>query len=85
MAPKSALLTPGLVARKGTATPTQGVPARTPEGEAASPASPSRTEPLNFRVTQDFRRRFKVYAAEHDLTLSELLERAFDALEQSKP
>lgn len=81
MAPKSAPLTSGLVARKGAAAPSQGVPARTPEGPSASSSTASRTEPLNFRVTPEFRRRFKVYAAEHDLTLSELLERAFDALE----
>lgn len=83
MATKSSALTPGLVARKGAAVPTQGVPPRAPESDPA--AGPSRSEPLNFRVTPAFRRRFKVYAAEHDLTLSELLERAFDALERSNP
>lgn len=72
-------LTAGLVVRKGAATATPGVPPRSVEAAA----SQSRTEPLNFRVTADFRRRFKVYAAEHDLSLSELLEKAFDVLARS--
>ena len=35
---------------------------------------------LNFRVSTEFRRRFRGYAASHDLKLNEVLIRAFDAL-----
>ena len=36
-------------------------------------------QPLNFRISSDFRRSFKTYAARHDLKLNELLVRSFDA------
>jgi hypothetical protein len=36
-------------------------------------------QPLNFRVSDAFRREFKVYAARHGLKLNELLRRGFDA------
>ena len=35
---------------------------------------------LNFRVPAEFRRRFRGYAASHDLKLNEVLVRAFEAL-----
>ena len=38
---------------------------------------------LNFRVTAEFRRRFRGYAASHDLKLNEVLIKAFDALVQN--
>ncbi|NYZ17981.1 hypothetical protein HL658_36040 [Azospirillum sp. RWY-5-1] len=86
--PPAAPLSAGLMARKGTASATAGVP---PRAEADAPAAPApakateksdRTEPLNFRVSPEFRRRFRVYAAANDMSLSELLEKAFDALEK---
>lgn len=50
---------------------------------AAKPAkakpSKERTEPLNFRVTPDFRRAFKRAAAAEDCKKVELLERIFAA------
>jgi hypothetical protein len=86
MAKPPAALSAGLMAKKGAASATAGVPPRsTPTAAAAKPpAAPSdrRTEPLNFRVSADFRRRFRVYAASHDMSLSELLEAAFEALEK---
>jgi hypothetical protein len=36
-------------------------------------------QPLNFRVSAEFRREFKTYAAAHDLKLNELLRRAFES------
>jgi hypothetical protein len=36
---------------------------------------------LNFRVTADFRRRFRIYAARHDMTLAQLLQRIFEEYE----
>jgi hypothetical protein len=34
---------------------------------------------LNFRVPQSFKREFRIYAAAHDLTLSQLLRELFEA------
>jgi len=51
------------------------------------PPGPATTKPatqygvnLNFRVPAEFRRRFRGYAASHDLKLNEVLIKAFDAL-----
>jgi hypothetical protein len=35
--------------------------------------------PLNFRVSSEFRREFKTYAAAHDLKLNKLLALSFQA------
>ena len=40
---------------------------------------------LNFRVPNEFRRRFRTYAAEHDMKLNEVLYEAFEALLHAKP
>lgn len=44
----------------------------------------SRTEPLNFRVTATFKKRFKMSALEHELKLYQLLEEAFAAWEEKQ-
>lgn len=71
----------GLVATKGTAAPVASMPPR-----SAKPADTASDEannvPLNFRVTADLRRRFRMFAAAHDLKLNELLRRAFDEYER---
>lgn len=36
--------------------------------------------PLNFKVPSDFRREFKIYAAQHNKKLNQLLYEAFAAL-----
>jgi hypothetical protein len=41
---------------------------------------PAEPTPLNFKVTSDFRREFKTYAAQHDKKLNQLLYEAFAAL-----
>jgi hypothetical protein len=52
-------------------------PARAvPEPSVAAEAG---GQPLNFRVSDTFRRDFKVYAAKHGLKLNELLRRGFEA------
>lgn len=69
----------GLVATKGKATPISNIQTRSAtvgEGEEAN------NMPLNFRVSADFRRRFRVFAANHDLKLNELLRLAFEAYEK---
>lgn len=42
-----------------------------------------RNIPLNFRVTEDFKQRFLMAAQERDITMTQLLEEAFAALEAS--
>lgn len=68
-----------LVATKGAATPTKDMPTRTVSEVAKNDESKGTGEPLNFRVPAEFRRRFKTYAAQHDMKLNELLYKAFDA------
>jgi hypothetical protein len=45
----------------------------------ATPLADGAGQPLNFRVSDAFRREFKVYAAQHGLKLNELLRRSFEA------
>jgi hypothetical protein len=55
--------------------PLQRLPTRSPD---------SGLQPLNFRVSAEFRREFKTYAAAHDLKLNELLRLAFEAYRRIK-
>jgi hypothetical protein len=76
-------LSAGLIATKGGAVPTADMPTRaappttTPAGKGRSRGEAQ--EPLNFKVPASFRRAFKTYAASHDLKLSDLLQRSFEA------
>jgi hypothetical protein len=79
-------LSAGLVAVKGKAAPAIDMPPRTglaaPQAIAfhqQERAGKGTLQPLNFRISADFRRSFKTYAARHDLKLNELLVRSFDA------
>ena len=45
-------------------------------------AEPTRLTPLNFKVPAEFRREFKTYAAQHDLSLSKLLQESFRFLKE---
>lgn len=69
----------GLVATKGQAAPVANVPAR-----SAMPAQEPEANnvPLNFRVSADLRRRFRMFAAANDLKLNELLRLAFEDYEK---
>ncbi|MGP7982878.1 hypothetical protein [Rhodoblastus sp.] len=74
---KKSALTSGLVAIKGSAAPSIDMPPRSaPVSTADAEAG---LQPLNFRVSNAFRREFKTYAAAHDLKLNELLKRSFEA------
>ena len=79
MATKKTADLSGLVATKGQAAPVANVPAR-----STAPAEDAEVNnvPLNFRVSADLRRRFRVFAANHDLKLNELLRLAFDEYEK---
>jgi hypothetical protein len=74
MSKKPAELSAGLVAVKGKAAPANDMP-----GRVADAGKPTETgqDPLNFRVSAEFRREFKTYAAAHDLKLNELLVKCF--------
>ncbi len=59
-------------------------------GGSGSPVAPAPAkaksqygENLNFRVPNEFRRRFRGYAASHDMKLNEVLYKAFEALLQT--
>jgi hypothetical protein len=76
---KAADLSASLVAVKGKASASPDAAARQPEVPVASA---SYSSPLNFKVDPDFRRRFRLRAAEADLKLNELLRQALDAWEE---
>lgn len=40
------------------------------------------SSPLNFKVSEEFRREFKTYAAQHNMKLNQLLFHAFAALKE---
>lgn len=69
----------GLVTTKGQAAPVANVPSRAAAPAAAGDIERIKgdSEPLNFRVPAEFRRRFKTYAAAHDMKLNELLFKSF--------
>jgi hypothetical protein len=71
----------GLVATKGGAAPVPDMPPRSAQ-PAETNADEANNVPLNFRVTADLRRRFRMFAAAHDLKLNELLRLAFNEYEQ---
>lgn len=73
---KSTSALSGLVATKGRAKPSETAP------RTAGSKAPAASAPLNFRVTAEFRKRFRVYAATHDLRLNELLVLAFGEYEK---
>jgi hypothetical protein len=79
MGKKPADLSSSLVAVKGEATAPLDATGRHP---VATPSAPPRSAPLNFKVDQEFRRRFRQRAAEADLKLNELLRQALDAWEE---
>lgn len=68
----------GLVATKGQAIPVTNVQTRS----SVSDNHEANNVPLNFRVSADFRRRFRMFAAANDLKLNELLRLAFDEYEK---
>jgi hypothetical protein len=74
---KPAELSPDLVAVKGNA----GAPAGSLATQPATP-SESKISVLNFKVDKEFRRRFRMRAAQADLQLNELLRQALDAWEE---
>lgn len=79
MAKKPAPLLAGLVAAKGQAAVGSDATPR----QIETPVESSRSSaPLNFKVSPEFRRRFRQRAAGADLKLNELLVQALDAWEE---
>lgn len=79
---KTAALSSGLVAVKGQAVVDPDAPARNLENEPTEASSKASSSPLNFKVDEAFRRRFRLRAAGADLKLNELLRQALDAWEE---
>ncbi len=75
---KAAPLSSGLVAIKGSAAPVPDMPTRGAAVATAEKDEQPGLMPLNFRVSAEFRRAFKTYAAEHDLKLNKLLMLSFE-------
>jgi hypothetical protein len=70
------------------------VPVPTPVSPEDSPPAPKLAAvptaaeedlvPLNFRVPAAFKRKFKTYAASHDMFLTELLKLSFEAYQKGQ-
>jgi len=75
---KTADLSSSLVAVKGEAVAPADATGRHPDAVLPSNA------PLNFKVEQEFRRRFRQRAAEADLKLNQLLHEALYAWEEKR-
>jgi type IV secretory pathway VirB10-like protein len=82
VAPKAA---PKAAVSKPVAPESAALKSAVPEASkhARKPAS-ERTKPLNFRVTNEFRKAFKQAAAAEDCKKVELLERMFDAWKSAR-
>lgn len=52
-------------------------------GGNPEPKETAKGTPLNFKVSAEFRREFKTYAAQHNKKLNQLLYEAFAALKAS--
>lgn len=72
---KPAPLSSQLVAIKGSAAPVDDMPTRS--APILAKEEETGLAPLNFRVSANFRREFKTYAAAHDLKLNKLLALSF--------
>ena len=46
---------------------------------------PGKLKPLNFRVTSDFHRDFKLYATLHDMSMHELLMKCYEEYKDKHP
>lgn len=79
MAAKKSADLSDLVKTKSKAMPIANV---SPQGASPTDDMETNNVPLNFRVSANFRRRFRVFAANQDLRLNELLRLAFDEYEE---
>jgi len=70
----------GLISTKGRGASTKDMPTRNINQSIQD--EDKNNMPLNFRVSSDFRRRFRIFAASHDLKLNELLMLAFNHYEE---
>lgn len=70
----------GLISTKGNGISTQDMPIRSINQPIKN--EDQNNNPLNFRVSSDFRRRFRMFAASHDLKLNELLVLSFNQYEK---
>ncbi|CAI3959897.1 unnamed protein product [Commensalibacter communis] len=81
MSSKNKINLDGLVSTKGNSNFTSDMPTRSINQSENN--EEKNNMPLNFRVSSDFRRRFRMFAASHDLKLNELLVLVFDQYEKN--
>ena len=55
------------------------------EPAKVEPGTKRPVDAMTFKMDTTFRRRFRMYAAEHDMQLNEVLRAAFDALLEKQP
>jgi hypothetical protein len=79
MAKAQALIDPSMLRERN---PTNMVKAPPPAPEPEPPVEKVPGYPLNFRVPADFRRDFRVYAAERGMRHNEVLYAAFKCLQE---
>jgi hypothetical protein len=60
--------------------PRKVIKRKQPEANPSARTDMTRDAPLNFKVSAEFRREFKTYAAQHNKKLNQLLYEAFTAL-----
>ena len=68
----------GLVATKGSATPTPDMPPRSMPSSINPTDDAAEEVPLNFRVSADFRRRVKIYSATNGISQKDLVVAALN-------
>ena len=73
MTAKSTNYTALLASKKGAAKASTGAKTR------AEDASNEDLQQLNFKVPGSLKKEFKLFAATHDITMTELLQRSFEA------
>jgi predicted HicB family RNase H-like nuclease len=55
------------------------------KGKSGRPRPAAENEPMNFKVSPEFKRRFRIAAAERGVRLNELLIEAFEVWEAHRP
>lgn len=58
-------------------------PPQTKASQNLTKQVPEGLRPLNFRVPAAFHKEFKLYAANHEISMLELLQKAFERYKQS--
>lgn len=55
------------------------------KGIPEKPDNKTRLVDVNFKMPLEFRQRMAIYAIQHEMTMKQVLEQAFNLLENNKP